>query len=167
MTDDEGSGRPDGSAVGTAADLLAAIFLLALSAFVIIEAARMPTRGPLGFFTGPGLVPALLGVALALLSATLMAQALRRGAIPALPKWTTGLVTPEAARLGVVIALLGVMVLLLGRVPFWAANLVYFTTTFAYLRVGGGRPLMVILYSGLMTLVIGYLLPIAFELPMP
>lgn len=164
---DEDSGRPDATAAGSAADLFAAVFLLALSAFVIIEAAGMPPRGPLGFFTGPGLVPMLLGVVLAILSATLMAQALRQGAVPALPEWTTGLLTPEAARLGVVIALLGIMVLLLGRVPFWTANLVYFTITFAYLRVGGGRPLMVILYSGLMTLVIGYLLPIAFELPMP
>jgi putative tricarboxylic transport membrane protein len=148
-------------------DLFAAIFLLALSTFVIIEAVRMPARGPLGFFTGPGLLPMLLGVALAILSATLMAQTLRLGVVLAVPQWPRGLVTPEAVRLGVVVTLLGIMVLLLGRVPFWAANLVYFTMTFAYLRVGGGRPLMVLLYSGLMTFVIGYLLPIAFRLHMP
>lgn len=164
---DEGSPRPDGNAAGTAADLIAGVLLLVLSAVVIIEAGRMPPRGPLGFFTGPGLAPMALGVALAVLSATLVAQTLRQGAVPALPEWTTSLLTPEAFRLGVVVALLGMMVLLLGRVPFWAANLIYFTITFAYLRVGGGRPVMVILYSGLLTFVIGYLLPIAFELPMP
>lgn len=164
---DEGGRRPGGSAAGAAADLLAGVFLLALSAFVLIEAARMPPRGPLGFFTGPGLVPTVVGAALAILSATLLSHTLRQGALPALSEWAAGLLTPEAARLGVVVALLGMMVLLVGRVPFWVATLIYFTFSLAYLRVGGGRPVMVLLYAGLLALVIGYLLPMAFELPMP
>jgi hypothetical protein len=159
--------RPDEPAPAPAADLLAGAFLLALSAFVMAEAARMPPRGPLGFFTGPSLVPMLLGVALAVLSATLLSQSLRQGAVRALPRLIETLHTTESIRIGVLTVLLGLLVVLIGRVPFWAANLVYFVLTFAYLRVGGGRLVPVLLYAGLFTLLVGVLLPRAFEVPMP
>jgi hypothetical protein len=159
--------RVEGRGADVAADLLAALALLALAVFVIVEATRMPPRGPLGFISGPALLPLLLGAVLFVLSGALCVHALRQGALRALPEWVGSLLVPESTRLAVVVVLLGLMVLLIGRVPFWLANLIYYTLTFAYLRIGGGRTVLVLLYAGLLAFAIGYLLPLAFELPMP
>jgi hypothetical protein len=166
MTESEAD-RPEDTSADPSADILAGALLVSLATYVTVEALRMPPRGPLGSLTGPGLVPLILGAALGIMGAALLVGGLRRGGLLTLLRWTSRLWSPEASRLAAVVSLTGLFVLLIGRIPFWAANFAYFLLTFAYLRVGGGRPWRVLLYAVAMTLFVGVFLPRAFEMTLP
>lgn len=150
-----------------AADVLTGALLLGGAVFVIVEALSMPPRGPLGFVTGPGFLPAILGTALAVMSAVLFFGGLGRGGYQGMRPLVSTFASAESGRLAVIIALTGLLAVLIGRIPFWAANFIFFLLMFAYLRLGGGRPLSIVLFAAALTLFVAVLLPWAFELRMP
>lgn len=158
---------PVGSRSGPTSDLIAGVLLIALAFFVTCESLRMPLRGPLGFFTGPGFVPATLGAALAVLGAILVAQSIRLGGAKDVRARLSDWQSPESTRLAIVMALMALLAFITGRIPYWAANLVYFILIFAFLRVGGRRVWMGLLLAVVLALFVGVLLPWAFELKLP
>jgi hypothetical protein len=72
--------RPAGEKMPRA-DFITSILLMALSAFVIIESLRMPRleHRNINPYTIPGMVPAILGVIMGVLSITLFFRAMRYG----------------------------------------------------------------------------------------
>lgn len=72
--------RPAGEKMPRA-DFITSVLLMALSAFVIIESLRMPRleHRNINPYTIPGMVPAILGVIMGVLSITLFLRAMRHG----------------------------------------------------------------------------------------
>lgn len=72
--------RPAGEKMPRA-DFITSVLLMALSAFVIIESLRMPRleHRNINPYTIPGIVPAILGVIMGVLSITLFFRAMRHG----------------------------------------------------------------------------------------
>ena len=111
------------------ADLLTGLTILALGiavAWLSWEMPRLATRG-IHPATAPGLVPGLLGVALAFCGAILAGRSLRilgNGA-----GWAAFLglfTTPEAGRVAATMALtIAYALLLVGWLPFWAATMLF------------------------------------------
>ena len=62
-----------------AGELLLGLAMTAFSIFVIVEAVRMPQRGPGGLLMSPGFVPLLAGAVLLLLCSWLIIGAVRKG----------------------------------------------------------------------------------------
>ncbi|WP_417308290.1 tripartite tricarboxylate transporter TctB family protein [Devosia sp.] len=107
------------------ADLVAALFLLALGGAMLFGAwtmDRLEIRriNPL---TAPGLVPGLLSLALILCAAILAIRSIRRAAPGGWAALRAALVSRSAQRAGIVIGLVLIYTLgLVGRIPFWAAT---------------------------------------------
>ncbi len=104
------------------ADLLAGIACLAVSIGIIVGAWQMDRleRLQATIYTAPGLVPGILGAALALMSLLLIGRALRAGVGAGPRQWLSLL---AHWRLGVALALcLGFAIGLVGRgLPFWVS----------------------------------------------
>ncbi|HSV55929.1 MAG TPA: tripartite tricarboxylate transporter TctB family protein, partial [Magnetospirillaceae bacterium] len=108
----------------TKADLFTSIFLLVFAAAVTTISLRMPTMTERGasIFSGPGVVPAIIGAILFLLGVALLVRSLKRGA---LDMSAPGSVTPPAvenrapwARIARTLTLCLIYVILMGRVWF-------------------------------------------------
>ncbi len=158
---------PAGSRSGPTSDLIAGLLLIALALFVTFESLRMPVRGPLGFFTGPGFLPAVLGAALAVLSAILVVQSVRQGGASDVRARLGDWQSPESTRLAIVMALTALLAFTIGRIPYWAANLIYFILIFAFLRVGGRLVWQGFFLAVALALFVAVFLPWIFELRLP
>jgi hypothetical protein len=147
-------------------DVLIGTLLALIALFVVVEAARMPERGPLGFFTSPGFVPLLVGAIALLLSVVLVAINVARGGIAGLGAWLRASVRQEETRrLGALVALISAYVLVLGWIPFWLATFLFLLAIFVYLRASPWWLMPV--HAGAATFVVAWLLPWLFEMPVP
>ncbi|HCG64373.1 MAG: hypothetical protein A2Y31_08210 [Spirochaetes bacterium GWC2_52_13] len=92
--------RPAGEKMPRA-DFITSVLLMALSAFVIIESLRMPRleHRNINPYTIPGMVPAILGVIMGVLSITLFFRAMRYGGYR-LSKHTTAATSSSSASAG-------------------------------------------------------------------
>jgi putative tricarboxylic transport membrane protein len=178
-------GEPEGSTADAAAkariDLLAALALLALGvAFLVaslgmdrLEARRIH---PL---SAPGLVPGLLGLALALCSALLGLQAIRAGALAGWRGATPlgrGAEPGAKRRLGLVLVLtLAYPLLLIGRLPYWLATWLFvsaFTILLEGLSADRAAPLwrtvlVAVALGGAVALAVSYLFQELFLVRLP
>jgi hypothetical protein len=150
-----------------AGELLLGLVITAFALFVIVESLRMPQRGHLGVLMSPGFVPLFTGIVLLFLSIFLNLRAIRSGAHRKLRQWPREIFEQEENRRFVFI--LGFMVLyvvvLLGRIHYIAATLIFHVLIFIYLKVGG--PLKILLWTLVATFLVSFLLPKAFEMPVP
>jgi putative tricarboxylic transport membrane protein len=123
--------------VSPRADLIGGLAWAAFGIAIVVASWTMDRLEQFGatLYTAPGLVPGLLGAAIALLGVVLTIRAIRRGAIAALAApWST---TPEgrASRIRVAIATvlsLAYALILVGRIPFPVATAVF---VFAFIMV--------------------------------
>ena len=111
------------------ADLLTGFVILALGITVIWLSWNMPRLGTRGIHpaTAPGLVPGLLGIALAICGAILAGRSLRAfGNGAGWAAFTRLFTTPEAGRVAATLALALIYALVLvGWLPFWAATTLF------------------------------------------
>jgi hypothetical protein len=147
-------------------DLLIGLILAALALFVVVEAWRMPLRGPLGLATSPGFVPLLAGGLALVLCAALVAINVQRGGLRGIGAWLrTAVMHDESLRLVVLIALITLYVLALGPLPFLLATFLFLLAILAYLRAA--RWWLIPIYAALVAWLVATALPWLFEMPVP
>jgi putative tricarboxylic transport membrane protein len=125
------------AAISPRADLIGGLAWTAFGLAIVVASWTMDRLEQFGatLYTAPGLVPGLLGAAIALLGVLLTIRAIRRGGIAALAApWSP---TPEgrAARIRVAIATvlsLTYALILVGRIPFPLATALF---VFAFIMV--------------------------------
>jgi small-conductance mechanosensitive channel len=151
-------------------DVYAAVILIVLALFVIVESMRMP-REFLGFpaYAGPGLVTALLGLGLLGMAVTLLVRALRRpGARITLSRADIRgyLDNPQTRRLGLVLLLCVAYLLSLGRgIPYSITTGAYLLITMAVFRAASWW--VIALVSGLATTGLAVVFNKIFLVPLP
>jgi len=150
-----------------AGELLLGLGITAFAVFVIVESLRMPQRGHLGVLMSPGFVPLFTGIVLLLLSAFLNLRALRSGAHRQVRTWLREVFKREENRrfLFILAFMVLYVVVLLGRIHFIAATLIFHVLIFIYLKVGS--PFRIALWTLVATFLVSFLLPKAFEMPVP
>lgn len=142
------------------------VVLGALAVFVVVEAWRMPLRGPLGLATSPGFVPLLAGGLALVLCIALILINVRRGGLQGVGPWLRdAVVQEETRRLGVLIALMTLYVLALRPLSFLVATFLFLLAIFAYLRAA--RWWLIPAYAALVAWVVADALPRLFEMPVP
>ncbi len=149
-----------------AGDFIIGIFLLALSIFVVIESLRMPEKGRWGFFMGPGFLPLILSIILFLLSLSMLISSFAQkgpSGIKSLFQRLKGSV--EFRRLLIIAGWTCIYVALIGTLPFIMVNFIYFLGIFLYLNIG--KIWKIILLSLGSSLLVGYLTPRIFDMPLP
>lgn len=155
------------SGQGAAGELLLGLGITAFAVFVIVESLRMPQRGHLGVLMSPGFVPLFTGIVLLFLSIFLNLRAIRSGAHRQVRQWLREVFAQEENRRFLFI--LGFMalyvVVLLGRINFIAATLIFHGLIFIYLKVGS--TFRIALWTLVATFFVSFLLPKAFEMPVP
>ena len=115
------------------------------------------------FYSAPGLVPGVLGLAILLLGIALAARATREGALRtgSAKAWSWGN-TP------VVLALcLAYAVGLVGRLPFWLATFLFVTVFIAIFEEGARRKLAAPAYGAATSLAVTYLFEAVFLVRLP
>jgi hypothetical protein len=149
-----------------AGDFIIGLILLALSVFVVIESLRMPEKGKWGFFMGPGFLPLILAIALLCLTLFLLISSLTlRGPSGVKPLFQRLKGSFESRRLLIISGWTAIYVVLIGTIPFLLINFIYFLGIFLYLKVG--RLWKVIILSLCSSLLVGYITPWIFDMPIP
>lgn len=162
---DEGSRQPEAQPTA-AGDLVVAIVLLPLCAWIVREALGMPRRGDLGLMTSPGFTPILVSCAIALLSLVVLAKAVRGGALRALvPRLRELAHSAESRRAVVLFALMVGYAMLIGLVPFPIVTGAYLAATFVFLRSGSWVQIAVATAVGVV--LTGFVIPYVFSMPLP
>jgi Tripartite tricarboxylate transporter TctB family len=141
------------------ADFFGALGWIALGVAVLIGSLKMDRleQQNINPYTVPGLLPALLGIAMILLGGTLGLRSWRRGALRAAAVATTIDQREEWRRIWIVIALCAVYcVALVGHgLPFWLASTVYVTGSILILQRIGSEPQRLSALAAIKALVIG------------
>lgn len=109
------------------ADLVTGLAWLLVASLIIIGAWQMDRLKHLQatLYTIPGLVPGLLGGAIALASGALVIRALRAGAL-ADPRWPTVRLSEHWRLIAVLVLCLGYAIALVGHgLPFWLASAIF------------------------------------------
>ncbi len=149
-----------------AGDLILGLALLFLSIFVIIESLGMPEKGSWGFFMGPGFLPLILGIALLCLTVLLLISSLNLGGSSGIkPLFQRMKGSLESRRFLIISGWTAIYVALMGTIPFLLINLIYFFGIFLYLKVG--RLWKIVLLSVGSSLLVGYITPRIFDMPLP
>lgn len=148
-------------------EFLSGILLIAVAAFVIIEALRMPRREAEGFMMSPGFVPLLAGSALLMLSLSLAARGFGKKGDRRVGQWLRECIDIRAnRRFLVLLVIMGLYtIVLVGRIPFFAATLIFHLLIFRYLKIGS--PFKIALFSLLAALFVAVLLPAAVGMQLP
>lgn len=110
------------------ADIVAAVVLVLFGLFIFYEAYTMPRLEARGIHPAsiPGLVPMLLGAALAFMGAILGIRSWRIEAAGGWKELCRLFVTLTAARvLAALVLILGFTLVLVGWLPFWAATMIF------------------------------------------
>ncbi|MCC5982815.1 MAG: tripartite tricarboxylate transporter TctB family protein [Rhodobacteraceae bacterium] len=153
------------------ADLLTGVVLLVLGVAVVWMSWEMPRLEVRRIHpaTVPGLVPGLLGIALALCGAILAARSVRvAGDGAGWRRFGAGFVTSQAARVAVTMALaLGYALVLVGWLPFWAASAVFvfvFIVLFERVFAPSPHPLWrTALTAAVQAVIVGVAVSVVFE----
>lgn len=149
-----------------AGDFIIGLILLALSVFVALESLRMPEKGRWGFFMGPGFLPLILAIVLLCLTLFLLISSITlrgpSGVKPLFQRLKGGL---ESRRFLIIAGWTAIYVALIGTIPFLFINFIYFFGIFLYLKVG--RLWKVIILSLGSSLLVGYITPWIFDMPLP
>jgi hypothetical protein len=145
MTESGPSLLPHEEPIAPRIDLCIAAVFLAIGITIFVLSLQMPTyaeqKGE--FYQRPGLVPALYGAVIALLSIWLGVRSLRRGALTAAGAHRSAPRTGYSNARLAASAVLGLIyaVGMIGRLPFWLATTLFifaFTTLFEW-RADDGR----------------------------
>lgn len=150
-------------------DRLSGIGWMIFGTIIVGHAMTMETREHLGatFLTGPGLVPAMIGAAIAVL-----------GLVLALRDEPVGYLEPEGAGGRRVLAALGLMMvyalILIGRMPFGVATFL-FVTAFVFvfnLPAGGPRGMAILgakaaVTGALVAVMVGFVFETIFLVRLP
>lgn len=149
-----------------AGDFFIGIFLSALSIFVFLESLRMPEKGRWGFFMGPGFLPLILSVVLFFLTFSMLISSIAQkgpSGIKYLFQRLKGSV--EFRRFLIIAGWTCIYVGLIGNLPFLLVNFIYFLGIFLYLNVG--KKWEIILLSLGSSILVGYITPRIFDMPLP
>ncbi|TVS05854.1 MAG: tripartite tricarboxylate transporter TctB family protein [Rhodobacteraceae bacterium] len=168
---DDGPETGDDGAHLVRADLLTGLILLVLGIAVVWMSWEMPRLEARRIHpaTVPGLVPGLLGIALAICGMILAARSVRVADDGAgWRRFGAAFLSTSAARVVVAMVLaLGYALVLVGRLPFWAASAVFvlvFILVFERVFSASPHPLWrTVLTAGLQAVIVGVAVSVVFE----
>ncbi|NYS26167.1 tripartite tricarboxylate transporter TctB family protein [Rhodobacteraceae bacterium 2376] len=166
----DGNGDGDGAHM-VRADLLTGVILLVIGVAVAWASWEMPRLEVRRIHpaTVPGLVPGLLGIALAICGAILAARSVRVAADGAgWRRFGATFLTTSAARVAATMVLaLGYALVLVGWLPFWAASAAFvfaFIVLFERVFASSPHPLWrTVLTAGVQAIIVGVTVSVVFQ----
>jgi putative tricarboxylic transport membrane protein len=155
------------------ADLITGLLLIGGGAFAVVAGWTMP-RSPrleptMAMVTSPGMLPLVCGVLLAIMGGYLVGHAVRAGGLlerADLGRALQGITQPDVRRMAVVTLLLAVFIFgLIGRMPYWAATMLYLAALMAYLR--GASPIVTLILAAAIAVGVDLLFGELVRIPLP
>jgi hypothetical protein len=168
MKDNQSNEQTQASGNDALSDILAACGFLLFAVFMFIGATQFTYKSNMGFITSAGFTPMLLSILVIVLSVILIIETVKRNtsARLSLSEWFKGAREDETVRRSVVLALLtGVYIALVGVVNFILITFVFLFVIYYYLQVG--KLWRVLLYSVMNTVLIAYIIPTVYQMPLP
>jgi uncharacterized integral membrane protein len=161
---------PDDGASSTAGvgDIVLAVGFLIFSILMFIGATQFTWQTAMGFVTSAAFTPLLLSVLVAALSVVLIIETIGKNRSSALKfrAWLKDLVADETVRRSfVLVVATGIYTLLVGRIPFLLVNFIYLLIVYYYLKIG--KLPRVFVYSVANALLIAYVIPYIYQMPLP
>ncbi len=150
------------------ADIVTAAGFLLFALLMLIGATRFTYQKEMGFVTSAGFTPILLAILVSILSIFLIVRTIRRekpGSIH-FSAWAARLCRDETVRRSaLLITITGLYIFLVGTVHFLPLTLLFLCTIYFYLKIGTiGR---ILIYSLANALLIGYVIPWIYQMPLP
>ncbi|GAB4372140.1 MAG: hypothetical protein Kow009_08210 [Spirochaetales bacterium] len=149
-------------------DILAACGFLLFAVLMGIGASQFSYKSNMGFVTSAAFTPILLSVLVSLLSIFLILETRKRNrTLPlSLAEWFKSIRDDETVRrFGILALLIGLYIGLVGIVNFFILTFGFLFCIYSYLQVG--KLWRVLLYSVLNTLLIAYVIPTIYQMPLP
>jgi putative tricarboxylic transport membrane protein len=155
------------------ADLITGLLLIGGGAFAVVAGWKMP-RSPrleptMAMVTSPGMLPLVCGALLAIMGGDLVGHAVRAGGLlerADLGRALQRITQPDVRRMAVVTLLLAVFIFgLIGRMPYWAATMLYLAALMVYLR--GASPIVTLILAAAVAAGVDLLFGELVRIPLP
>jgi hypothetical protein len=133
---------------------------------MFVGAQFFPHRSNMGFVTAASFTPMMLGIIVTALSMVLVISALKKPKNGTFREWLKVVASDDRTRRSVLIGgITLVYIILIGRVHFLPVNFVYLIVMYRYLRVGGWPKVLIL--GTVNAVLIAYLVPMIFQMPLP
>lgn len=158
--------KPAGSEA--VSDILVASGFILFAMLMFIGATQFTYKTAMGYITSAAFTPVLLSIFVFLLSIVLIIQTLRKNKAVkiSLSEWFKSARNEETVRRSLVLMVItGAYIILVGRINFLLLTFIFLLVIYYYLKIG--KPVRVLLYSLLNALLIAYVVPVIYQMPLP
>ena len=158
--------KPSGN--DAVSDILAASCFILFSVLMFIGATQFTYKSDMGFITSAGFTPILLSIVVCALSVMLILETLKnnKSARLSMAAWLKSAKADETVRRSVALILItGMYIMLVGVINFILITFVFLFVIYYYLKVG--KIWRVLLYSTMNTVLIAYIIPTVYQMPLP
>ena len=149
-------------------DIVIAVGFLIFAVLMFIGATQFTWQTSMGFITSAAFTPILLSVLVAILSLVLIFETISKNKSSALRfrAWLKEVVADETVRRSFVLVIVtGIYTLLVGVIPFLVVNFLYLLILYYYLKIG--KLPRVFVYSIVNAVLIAYVIPYIYQMPLP
>lgn len=158
----------DSDPVDAMSDIVTAVGFLVFALLMFAGATQFTYQEEMGFVTSAGFTPMLLAVIVSLLSIFLIIRTFhrRKSSLVRFSDWLRKLSSDEMVRRSIALILItGGYIFLVGVTPFLPLTFLFLCGIYYYLKIGG--ILRTIIYSLTNALLIAYVIPWVYQMPLP
>lgn len=147
-------------------DILTALIMIGYAIFMFVGAMNFPSRRNMGFITSPRFTPILLSITIFIFLIILIIQKIKEGNLVNLRDWVKAVVRKEEnRRFFILFLIISTYIYFIGDLNFLLLNFLFYVVSFYYLRVGSIS--RILLYGTVCTILVGYVVPKIFSMPIP
>lgn len=147
-------------------DIVIATLVIIYAIFMFIGALYFPHRARMGFITSAKFTPMLLSILIIILCCILIFRTIRTYGKVSMINWWKELIADETMKRSLfLIIIIGLYIYLIGRLPFLFINTIYLFVIYWYLKIGSWK--IIIVYSIAGGLIVSWIVPYMFQMPLP
>lgn len=147
-------------------DIVVAILMIIYAILMFVGAQFFPHRARMGFITSAKFTPILLSILIIILCLILIIRTIKSNSKISIIDWWRELIASETLRRSfILILIIGLYIFFIGKFSFLIINTMYLLVIYSYLKIGTWK--MIIFYSLVGGIIVSWMIPYIFQMPLP